>query len=148
MKEKVVCFVGHRHDWQNVGIESKLRDIIIDLIGKGYTTFYNGGKGYFDKISAEIVISLKKRFLNIKLFKILTYYHHDKEKWELPSCYDGSIMPEIEQYHYKIRITKRNEWMIDNSDILVCHVYETFKSGAYNMLKYAKKHNKLIVNIE
>lgn len=30
MKEKVVCFAGHRHDWQNVGIESKLRDIIID----------------------------------------------------------------------------------------------------------------------
>lgn len=147
MEEKIVCFAGHRYDWQNVGIESKLREIIINLIKKGYTIFYNGGKGYFDKISASIVIDLKKKFPYIKLYRVLADYHQDKQKWELPSCYDGSILPEIEQCYYKARITKRNEWMIDNSDILVCHVIEKFKSGAYNTMRYAQKVNKAIIYI-
>ena len=147
MQDKVVCFAGHRFDWQNIGIEDKLRQAIIELIEKGYNIFYDGGKGAFDKISASIVISLKEKYPQIKIYRILTYYHHEKEKWELPSCYDGSIMPDIENYHPKLKITKRNEWIVDNSDILVCHIYETYKSGAYNTLTYAQKVNKPIIYI-
>src|SRR5574344_1702559 len=79
---------------------------------------------------------------HIKLIRILTYYHHDKEKYDLPSCYDGSILPEIEELYYKQKITKRNEWIIDHCDILVCHIEETYKSEAYRTLKYAQKQNK------
>ena len=57
-------------------------------------------------------------------------------------------MPDIEQYHPKLKITKKNEWIIENSDILVCYVYETYKSGAYKTLKYAQKNKKHIVYIE
>lgn len=146
-KDLIVCFAGHRYDWQVLGIEDKLKQVIEDLITKGYTTFYDGGKGAFDKMSARIVIELKHKFPYIKIFRILTYYHHDKEKWELPQCYDGSIYPDIEKYHPKQRITKRNEWIVDNSDILVCHVYETYKSGAYTTVKYAQKTNKPIIYI-
>ena len=147
MKEKVVCFAGHRYDWQNIGIEDKLEETIIGLIEKGYTTFYDGGKGYFDQLSSSIVIRLKTKYPQIKIIRVLTYYHHDKEKWELPSCFDGSVLPEIEHYHPKLRITKRNEWIVDNSDILVCHIHETYKSGAYRTLKYAQKVNKPIIYI-
>ena len=77
----------------------------------------------------------------------LAYYHHDKEKYDLPSCYDGSILPEIEELHYKQKITKRNEWIIDHCNILVCHIEETYKSGAYRTLKYAQKQNKPIIYI-
>lgn len=98
-------------------------------------------------MSASIVIELKKKHPQIKIYKILTYYHHDNEKYGLPSCYDGSILPEIEDCHYKNKIAKRNEWIVDNSDILVCHVYETYKSGAFNTVKYAKKTNKAIIYI-
>lgn len=147
MKEKIVCFAGHRHDWHNIGIEKSVKEEIIKLIEKGYTTFYDGGRGCFDKISASIVIKLKEQYPQIKIYKILTYYHPEKEKWELPSCYDGAILPNIEQYHPKIKITKRNEWIVDNSDILVCHINETYKSGAYNTLKYAIKIKKPIIYI-
>jgi len=61
------------------------------------------------------------------------------------SCYDGSIYPDIEETHYKQKITKRNERIVDNCDILVCHIEETYKSGAYRTLKYAQKQNKPII---
>ena len=144
---KVVCFAGHRYDWQNVGVEEKLEDILCGLIEKGYTTFYDGGKGYFDTITANAVISLKIKYPQIKIYKILSCYYPNKDKGELSPYYDGSILPDIESYHPKLRITKRNEWIVDNCDVLVCHIVETYKSGAYNTLKYAHKVNKPIVYI-
>lgn len=146
MKNKIVCFAGHRHDWQNIGIEDKLKETIINLINKGYNIFYDGGKGYFDNISAKIVLNLKEKFPEIKIYKILTNYNHKKDKLEL-SAYDGSILPEIQEIHYKQKITKKNEWMINNCDILVCHIKETYKSGAYTTFKYAQKLNKEIILI-
>ena len=83
MKEKIVCFAGHRYDFQNIGIKDKLKEEIVKLINKGYTTFFDGGKGFFDKLSASIVIELKKQYSQIKIYRILTYYHHNKDKWEL-----------------------------------------------------------------
>lgn len=147
MIEKAVCFAGHRDEFRNIGIEEKLEAVIIDLIKQGYNVFYDGGKGCFDNISASIVIKLKHKYPHIRIIKVLTYYHSNKEKWELPSCYDGSILPDIEEFYPKVRITKRNEWIIDNSEVLVCHITETYKSGAFNTLKYAKKRGKLIISV-
>ena len=139
-KNKIVAFAGHRYEWQSIGVEEKLLQILEDLINKGYTIFYDGNYGAFDKKCADAVIQLK-------LVLILTYYHHDKEKYPIPTCYDNTILPELEDLHYKQKITKRNEWIIDNCDILICHIQETYKSGAYNTVKYAKKQNKPIIYI-
>lgn len=146
-KEKVVAFAGHRYEWHCIGVEDKLPSVLEDLIAKGYTIFYDGGYGAFDKKCTNAVFELKRKYPQIKIYKILTYYHHDKEKYDLPSCYDGSIFPEIEELHYKQKITKRNEWIVDNSDILVCHIEETYKSGAYRTVKYAQKINKPLIYI-
>lgn len=147
LKEKVVAFAGHRYEWHCIGVEEKLLNTLEELICKGYTIFYDGGYGAFDKKSAQIVLKLKHKYPHIKLIRILTYYHYDKEKYELTNCYDGSILPDIEEQHYKQKITKRNEWIVDNCDILVCHIENTYKSGAYNTVKYAQKQNKPIIYI-
>lgn len=145
--DKAVAFAGHRYEWHCIGIENKLPEVLEDLINKGYTIFYDGHHGAFDEKCAHAVLQLKHKYPHIKLIRILTYYHHDKEKYDLPSYYDGSIFPEIEELHYKQKITKRNEWIIDHCDILVCHIEETYKSGAYRTLKYAQKQNKPIIYI-
>ena len=118
-----------------------------ELINKGYTIFYDGNYGAFDNKCRKAILKLKNKYPNIKLVLILTYYHHDKEKYPIPTCYDNTILPELEDLHYKQKITKRNEWIIDNCDILICHIQETYKSGAYNTVKYAKKQNKPIIYI-
>lgn len=147
MSEKIVAFAGHRYDWHCIGVEEKLKQTIEELINKGYTTFYDGACGAFDRKCLDAVLELKHKYPHIKVIKILKYYHHEKEKYEISSCYDGSEYPDLEELHYKQIITKRNEWIVDNSDILVCHIEETYKSGAYNTVKYARKINKPIIYI-
>lgn len=147
MKEKIVAFAGHRFDWHCIGVEDKLPQVLEELIHKGYSVFYDGNSGAFDKKCATSVIELKHKYPHIKLIRILTYYHHNKDKYEIPSCYDGSILPDLEELHYKQKIIKRNEWIIDNCDILVCHILNTYNSGAYRTLKYAQKKNKIVINI-
>ena len=144
-KEKIVGFAGHRYQWYNIGVKDPLRQTIENLLNKNYTTFYCGDKGYFDELVAEILIELKKKNPQIKIYKILADYHHENEKWELPSCYEGSIYPDLETCHFKAKITKRNQWIVDNIDILVCHIRETYRSGAAKMVKYAQKVNKPII---
>ena len=146
-KEKVVAFAGHRYDWHCIGVEDKLPQVLEELIHKGYTVFYAGNYGALDKKCASTVLKLKYQYPHIKLIRILTYSHHEKDKYELPSCYDGSILPEIEELHYKQKIVKLNEWIVDNCDVLVCHIEETYKSGAYRTLKYAQKQNRSIIYI-
>ena len=147
MQDKIVAFAGHRFEWHCIGIEEKLLQTIEELINKGYTIFYDGGYGAFDKKCAHVVLELKHKYPQIKLIKILSYYHHEKEKYELPPYYDGSIYSNLEECHYKQIITKRNEWIVDNCDILICHIENTFHSGAYNTVKYARKINKPIIYI-
>lgn len=146
-RDKIVAFAGHRYDWQCIGVEDKLPSVLEDLIAKGYRTFYDGGYGAFGKKCANAVFNLKRKYPQIKIYKILTSYHHDKEKYEISSAYDGSIYPDIEEVHFKQKITKRNEWIVDQCDILVCHIEETYKNGAYRTVKYAQKINKPLIYI-
>lgn len=146
-RNKIVAFAGRRYEWQSIGIEEKLLQVLEELINKGYTIFYDGNYGAFDNKCRNAVLELKKKYPYIKLILILTYYHHDKEKYPIPSYYDETILPELEDLHYKQKITKRNEWIIDNCDLLVCHIKETYKSGAYNTVKYAQNQNKPIIYI-
>ena len=117
-RNKIVAFAGHRYEWQSIGVEEKLLQVLEELINKGYTIFYDGNYGAFDNKCRNAILKLKNKYPNIKLVLILTYYHHDKEKYPIPSYYDDTILPEIEDLHYKQKITKRNEWIIDNCDLL------------------------------
>lgn len=145
--EKIVAFAGHRYGYDHIEIKPELEMTIENLINKGYKTFYCGGKGAFDALSASIVYSMKKKYDGVKMYLILSSYHHDSERWQLADIYDGSIYPELEECYYKARITKRNEWIVDNCDVLVCHIITTQQSGAYQMLKYARKKNKPIIYV-
>ena len=46
----------------------------------------------------------------------------------------------------KAAITKRNQWMIENTELLVAFVEEGRKGGAYTAIKYAEKQNKENIN--
>lgn len=147
MADKIVAFAGHRFDWQSIGVEEKLLQTIEELINKGYTIFYDGSCGAFDKKCLHVVLELKHKYPNIKIIKILKYYHHEKAKYEIPPYYDGSLYPNLEKCHYKQIIIKRNEWIVDNCDVLICHIEETYSSGAYRTVKYAHKIGKPIIYI-
>ncbi len=140
------CFVGHRFEWHCVGVESKLTATIESLINQGFNIFFDGGYGYFDEICRNTVIKLKNKYPHIKLIKVLAFYNY-KNTNSIPSFFEETIFPDIENVYYKNRISKRNEWLVENSDVVVCHIVNEENSGAYNTIKYAKKLNKNIIYI-
>ena len=60
--------------------------------------------------------------------------------------YDDSIFPPIEKTPLKFAISKRNEWMIKNSDLIIAYVNHTY-GGAYKSLSTAIRMKKKILNI-
>jgi uncharacterized phage-like protein YoqJ len=144
MINKSCCFAGHRDEFRNIGIKNKLKDRIEKLIKEGYTIFYNGYHGYFDKLSAQVVFELKEKYPQIKLIKVLSYLITDNKKVSANECFDSSIYPNLEKIYFKKRIIECNKWMINNSDIIICHITNTYHSGAYQTLLYARHKNKHI----
>ena len=68
-----------------------------------------------------------------------------KEYYE--TSYDDVVVPgELDGVHYKSAITKRNRWMVEQSDWLIAFVYRNF-GGAYATLRYAEKKGLRIINL-
>ena len=142
-----VSFIGHREVEKLALVENRVEEIVRDLIKtKEYVEFYMGRNGEFDTSAASVV----KRVQNIlgkensSLSLVLAYHVKDEEYYE--KYYDEILMPLDSSTHFKSAITKRNQWMIDNSDLLIAYVNKDF-GGAYNTLKYAEKKGVNIINV-
>ena len=61
--------------------------------------------------------------------------------------YDEIWYPVGRSTHPKGAITKRNRWMIENSDLLLAYVEEGRGGGAFTALKYAKELRKEFINL-
>ena len=48
--------------------------------------------------------------------------------------------------HPKLAITKRNEWMAEQADLILCYI-ERESGGAYKAVQYAKKLGKEVINL-
>lgn len=142
--EKFVCFLGHRDLWHCGDVQQKLKQVLISMIKKGYVNFYDGYHGAFDELCLKTLIELKNEY-NINIFKVLSSYNCNDNY--LPDYYTDTIYPNLEYFYYKQRITKRNEWIIEHSDVVITHIEFNINSGAYRGVKYAEKLGKEIIFI-
>ena len=141
-KPLVVTFCGHT-DWYGTSTEiSQLHSVIRQLILEGADTFFLGGYGRFDDCAAATVRDLKAEFPNIRSLLVIPY--PDREYCK--NLYDGSLFPPIEKTPPRFAISKRNEWMIGQADVVVSGVNRDW-GGAYAALRYAKRKKKRIVYI-
>ena len=140
---KSVCFAGHRFEWHCLGIEEKLYQEVLNLVNKGCTIFYIGMKGAFDNLAARIVMRIKKIYPHIKIIEVLSSYNPNKKL----DNFDESIYPLSNDIFYKQKITKRNEWMVLNSKYIICKIEYTENSGAAKMVEFARKHNRIIIEL-
>lgn len=143
-----VSLFGHREIDDIRRLENQLSKIIKEIIRtKSYASFLVGRNGEFDICAAMVVKNVQKAMgkENNEFICVLPYPEKDMEYYE--KYYDSIIIPEcIEKSHPKSAITKRNRWMVEQSNLLVCYV-EREKVGAFTALKYAKKLKKQIINL-
>ena len=116
------------------------------LYQKEYVEFYVGRNGDLD-ISAATAIKRAQKALgnhNSSLILVLPYPAKDQKYYR--EFYDEVYLPIDRKTHFKAAITKRNEWMIDHSDLLIAYVKHSH-GGAYKALLYAEMKGIKINNI-
>lgn len=151
---KAVAFTGHRpnalggYNENNptaVFVKEGLKRIIDQLIAKGYHTFITGMALGVDMWAAEIVLERKKIVPELQLLAAVPFEGQEK-KWPKSSQERfHSILRQANRVEIVCeggyagwKMQKRNEWMVDHAEVLVC-VWNGLKSGTGNCVAYAKQ---------
>lgn len=147
-----ITFAGH----SVISLSEKVKDIVKkqmrnSIIGGDTVICYLGGCGDFDNICAVACRELKKEFLQIEMVYVTPYInnlseHAKNEERQIKGLYDSSIYPPLEGVPPKFAIIRRNEWMVENSDLVIAYIKHNY-GGAYRSLQCAKRKNKKIINI-
>ena len=146
-----ITFAGHSlitsSDCIKKMVKEQIRNIIID---NKMVICYLGGYGDFDNICALACKELKRKYSGIEVVYIAPYISLSEQAKikEMQSCglCDKSIYPPIENVPPRFAISKRNEWMIENADLIIAYVDHSF-GGAYKSLQVAKRKKKKIINL-
>ena len=85
---------------------------------------------------------LRTIYPHIRSTLVLAYL--DREYSE--DLYDDTVYPPLEKVPMRYAISRRNEWMVDASDVVVSYVTHTF-GGAATTLRYAERKHKRIINL-
>lgn len=143
----IITFIGHRFLKNHEVILEKIKKSILDhLKDEEKMVFYCGGYGDFDNLSAHACQAVKKINPNSEVVYVTPYIKSQYEGAILGKEYDSILYPPLENVPPKFAICKRNEWMIDKSDLIISYVNRTY-GGAYNGLCYAQRKKKKIINL-
>ncbi|MDE6201560.1 MAG: hypothetical protein K2M47_06780 [Clostridiales bacterium] len=144
------AFVGHRKIFVD-NLDERLIGAIKTEIRYGCSSFIMGTHGQFDTLALLVCKQLRKEYANLDVEVVLTSLHAlDKyDEWDVVPYSDiKTVMYDIEDVHFKRRISMSNRQMIDECDTLICYVDEKHCiSGAKKALCYAKEKGLKIVNL-
>lgn len=147
---KICCFAGHREIYCEENLFDKSKEVAEKLIvEEKVNEFWFGNYGYFDAMSASAVRELKGVYHDIEINLIIPYVTAEINEYKevYYKKYDNILIAEIpEKTPRQFKILKCNQYMVKNSDFLICYVKNSW-GGAYKNLEYAKKQNIKIINL-
>lgn len=142
-----ISLFGHSDFSGHSKFEMQLVEHQTDMLRKNINIeIYIGRNGEFDIFTASILKRKQRNFCkdSILINLVIPYVVKDLEYFR--SYYDDVILPEcVEMAYPKGAITKRNKWMTDNSDLIICYVERCY-GGAYKAMKYANSKGKRLLN--
>lgn len=157
------CFTGYRpakfpfkfsaDDPRYAAFENSLLEAIFSLPKENCFTFYTGMAMGFDILAAEMVLLLKEKGdCVVNLICVLPFKNQTAgwdEDWK--KRYDNVLKNADEvillsEEYYKGCYFKRNNFMVDNSDLVLTY-FDGAPGGTAATLKYAAQKNKKIINL-
>ena len=143
--EMVTCtFFGHR-DFSG-DIKGALNETLRELIElSDADKFLVGNNGKFDRVVTEILRGLKKKYPHICVLVVLAYMPVGNNIEMFDDDVDLVYPEGLEFVPKRLAIVKRNEWMIEQSDVVV--TYAISAGGAAKFKSLAEKKKKKVLNI-
>ncbi|MBQ7912394.1 MAG: DUF1273 domain-containing protein [Clostridia bacterium] len=143
---KTCVFFGHRNtSYQEY--KPKLKKILEDLIkNEGFTQFYSGGRGAFDRLCAEVVGEITKSYPHIKNTLVLSYLPPSNADFTLPTIYTDSMYLLEHNVPPRYSILETNKRMVDIADCVIVGIRYDW-GGARRVYEYARKRKKRIINL-
>ena len=143
------AFIGHRKIFAK-DIYERLVTAIQTEIENGCKEFTMGTHGEFDQLALSVCRSLRQTHTDLEIEVVITSLNTIKKDGKLAAPFADvkTVMFDIEETHYKRKITLSNRQMIDGCDTLICYVDERlYRSGAKTAMRYAKKKGLKIINL-
>ena len=137
----VCTFFGHRDCPSD--IRPRLRELLIELIeDHAVDCFYVGRNGAFDRLVRSVLRELSEDYPQIRYAVVLERF---------PDRRDGNdsdtILPEgIELAPRRFAIDRRNQWMLRQSDMVVCYVTHSW-GGAAKYAEMAERQQKPVFHL-
>ena len=148
----VISFVGHRSlCGGNTLLEGVRKAVIESTDPDDKIVCLVGGYGDFDDLcvrACRLIKQERKKCQIVFVTPYITVAQQGKIKGLMElEIYDSVIYPPLEKVPPKLAIIKRNEWMIDQSDLVVAYVVRSF-GGAYQSLNYAYRKKKRVIQLK
>ncbi len=138
----IITFCGHSKITDKEAVREQLNGEICNLLSSGYTTFYLGGYGDFDLMAASVLREMKDSYPSIDRVLVLPYLDRKYDE----KLYDSTVYPPLESVPKRFAISKRNEWMVEQADVVIAYVTHDW-GGAVKTLEYAVRKKSQIINI-
>lgn len=163
------------YDWNNpknklimTNLKKSVEHILINNNNYDIKKIYFGGALGVDQMAFDIVYSIKREHnLNVQLILAIPFEEQPK-KWfkkedierynKQKSLADSVVYVDtLDEYkhnfsivgeYHAVKMTKRNKYMVDNSDVIIAVWDCTPEGGTFNCVSYAKSKNKecIIIN--
>lgn len=142
----IITFCGHRDFLGNTELKERLvNELVIRAKQTEILFCYSGGYGGFDRFAAYCVKEAQRQVNNIRNCLIIPYLTQSLQE-QYNEYFDEVIYPPLENIPARYAIIRRNEWMVDQADLLIAYVKHGW-GGAAKTFQYAKKKNVLIYEL-
>ncbi len=143
----IIAFFGHKNFCEGKRLEQPLLSILEEKISGEDVEFFLGGYGRFDTFALSVARRYQKTFPKAKTVFITPYLQENYQKLYWAKLeYDAIIYPPIEGTPYRFAIAKRNAWMVEQADLCIFYVRQTY-GGAYQALCHAERCGKAYVKL-
>ena len=139
-----VTFFGHRDapDRVAAAVEGVLRPLIEK---EKADVFYVGNHGHFDRMVQGVLFRLRKEYPHIQAIEVLAYMPEQGDP--LPAAALDTLLPaEVVRGLPRFALLRRNDWMLRESDTVVCYVTHDF-GGAAGMKRKALAKGKRVIEL-
>lgn len=153
MSKVTVTFCGHKnitHEGVKEALTAAIYNVLSPLSALDKVTFLCGGYGAFDGLCSKVIDEIRAQGVTPVTEKILVTPYITKSHLESiefqRTHYDDVEYPPIENAPYRFAISRRNQWMVEQADVVIAYVWHSF-GGAATTLRHAYRKKKNIVRL-